>query len=140
MSDISNLRHTIIPRSDQLNSEQLLPGPMTITVTSVTMGSAEQPINIGYENDNGRPYRPCLTMRKVLIFAWGPDGREWVGRSMTLYRDPEVAFGGLKVGGTRISHMSHIDGPMVMALTATKGVKKSFKVLPWRCAVSKPTR
>jgi hypothetical protein len=29
---------------------------------------------------------------------------------MTLYCDPEVQFGGMKVGGIRISHMSDIDG------------------------------
>lgn len=130
MNDISNLRHTIIPRSDQLNSEQLLPGPMTITVTSVTMGSAEQPINIGYENDNGRPYRPCLTMRKVLIFAWGEDGRAWAGKSMTLFNDPGVRFGGATVGGIRISHMSGIERDISLSLTATKGKKAGHTIKP----------
>ena len=78
--DISDLRATIVPKSDQLNSEQLLGGPMTITVTDVRIGSSdEQPISVHYEGENGRPYRPCKTMRKVLIFAWGQDGRSWAG-------------------------------------------------------------
>lgn len=128
--DISNLRHTIVPRSDQLNSEQLLSGPMTVTVTSVTIGSTEQPINIGYENDNGRPYRPCLTMRKVLIFAWGEDGRAWVGKSMTLFNDPGVRFGGATVGGIRISHMSGIERDISLSLTATKGKKAGHTIKP----------
>ena len=120
---IEDLRPTIVPKSDQLNSEQLLSGPITINVTDVTIGSAEQPITIHYAGENGRPFKPCLTMRKVLIFAWGADGREWVGRSMSLYCDPQVRFGGAEVGGIRISHMSDIAGQIKVSLTATKGKK-----------------
>lgn len=124
MSDVSNLSDTIIPKSDQLNAEQLLGGPLTITVTGVRRGADDQPVVLDYENDNGRPYKPCKTCRKILIFAWGDDGREWVGRSMTLYNDPAVKFGGVKVGGIRISHMSHIDREIGISLTATKGKKE----------------
>lgn len=124
MTDVSDLRPTIIPRSDQLNSEQLLGGPMTITVTDVRIGSSdEQPISIHYENDAGRPYKPCKTMRKVLIFAWGQDGRDWPGRAMTLYNDPSVRFGGAEVGGIRISHISDVERDIQVSLTATKGKK-----------------
>lgn len=127
--DITDLRSTIIPKSDQLNSEQLLAGSMTIRVTDVLVGSSdEQPIAVHYEGENGRPFKPCKTMRKVLIFAWGPDGREWIGRSMTLYNDPQVRFGGAEVGGIRISHMTDIDKDMKVSLTATKG-KKALHVI-----------
>ena len=44
MSDITNLRDTIVPKSDQLNSEQLIAGPMTITVTSVRRGDGGPPV------------------------------------------------------------------------------------------------
>lgn len=126
MNDVSNLRDTIIPKSDQLNSEQLLSGPMTITVTSVNRGSDDQPVAIHYEGEAGRPFKPCKSMRKVLIFAWGDDGGEWIGKSMTLYNDPTVKFGGVKVGGLRISHLSHIDRDIALMLTATKGKKQEF--------------
>lgn len=126
MSDITNLRDTIVPKSDQLNSEQLIAGPMTIIVTSVRRGDGEQPLVIGYHGDNGRPFKPCKTMRKVLIFAWGEDGTQWIGRSMTLFNDPTVKFGGVAVGGIRISHMSHIDREMKLSLTATRGKKDAF--------------
>ena len=123
-TDVSDLRSTIIPKSDQLNSEQLLGAPMTVTVTDVRIGSSdEQPISVHYEGEAGRPFKPCKTMRKVLIFAWGPDGREWIGRSMTLYNDPQVRFGGAEVGGIRISHMTDISGQIKVSLTATKGKK-----------------
>lgn len=127
-NDVSNLRDTIIPKSDQLNSDQLLAGPITITVTGVHRGNAEQPVIINYDGDNGRPYKPCKSMRKVLIFAWGEDGGDWVGRSMTLYNNPEVMFGGVKVGGIRISHMSHIERDITLSLAATKGKKSTHTI------------
>lgn len=123
MSNIANLRDTIVPKSDQINSEQLISGPMTITVTDVRRGSEDQPLIINYYGDNGRPFKPCKTMRKVLIFAWGEDGRMWPGRSMTIYNNPEIMFGGMKVGGIRISHMTDIERDIQMSLTSTKGKK-----------------
>lgn len=124
MSNISNLKDTIIPKSDQLNSEQLLAGSITVKVVSVSRGSSEQPVIINYEGDNGRPYKPCKSMRKVMIFAWGEDGNEWIGRSMTLFNKTDVRFGGVEVGGIRISHMSHIERDISVSLTATRGKKE----------------
>lgn len=129
MSDVADLRSTIVPKSDQLNAEQLLGGDITITVTDVRMGSEDQPVILHYANDQGRPYKPCKTMRKLLIFAWGEDGRAWVGKSMTLYNDQAVRFGGMTVGGIRISHLSHIERDISVSLTATKGKKAQHTVL-----------
>ena len=126
MADATNLKDTIIPKSDQLNAEQLISGPMTITATGVSRCTGDQPVAISYANDDGRPYKPCKTMRKVLIFAWGDDGRQWVGKSMTLFCDPEIKFGGVKVGGIRISHLSHIERDMGLSLNLTKGKKGEF--------------
>lgn len=122
--DVSNLRTTIVPKSDQLNAEQLLAGPTTITVADVRVTTSnEQPVTIHYEGEGGRPYKPCLTMRKLLVFAWGEDGRTWIGRSMTLYCDQTVKFGGEAVGGIRISHLTDIERDIQVALTATRGKK-----------------
>ena len=126
MSDVSNLRDTIVPKSDQINSEQLLYGPMTITVTCVARGGDDQPIVIHYKGENGRPYKPCKSMRKVLIFAWGEDGNQWVGRSMTIFNDLSVKWAGVAVGGIRISHLTHIDREISLSLTATRGKKEPF--------------
>lgn len=127
--DIADLSSTIVPRSDQLNAEQLLSGPMTVIVTDVRVGSSdEQPVTIHYEGEDGRPYRPCKTCRKILIFAWGPDGREWIGRSMTLYNETSVRFGGAEVGGIRISHLSDIAKDISVALTATRGKKSTHTI------------
>src|SRR3546814_3187047 len=121
-NNVSDLRDTIVPKSDQLNAEQLLGGPITITVTDVKRGGGEeQPVVIHYEGEGGRPYKPFKSMRKVLVFAWGADGRGWAGKSMTIYNRPDVKFGGEEVGGIRISHLSHIDQDIAIALTATRG-------------------
>jgi hypothetical protein len=123
--DVSNLNDTIVPKSDQLNADQLIGGPMTIRVTAVRRGSGDdQPVTVHYEGENGRPYKPCLTMRKVLIFAWGEDGEQWVGRMMTLYNRRDVKWGGVEVGGIRISHMSHVEGDIKLSLAATRGKKE----------------
>ena len=128
--DISDLRATIVPKSDQLNAEQLLAGPMTVTVTDVSIGSDDQPLIIHHDKDKHRPFKPCKTMRKLLIFAWGEDGRKWPGQSMTLFNDSNVRFGGAEVGGIRISHMTGIERTVQISLTATKGKKALHTVHP----------
>lgn len=125
-----DLNSTIIPKSDQLNSDDLISGPRTITITRVAASpdSPEQPVSIYFEGDGGKPFKPCKSMRRVLVAAWGPDASTFVGRSLTLYRDPKVKFGGLEVGGTRISHMTHIERDMVLALTETRAKRTPFQV------------
>lgn len=126
-----DMRKTVAPKSDQLNSDDLIGQSQTITVTKVSlMSEPDQPIAIYFDGDNGKPYKPCKSMRRVLINVWGVDGTAYVGRSMTLYRDEKVMFGGAAVGGIRISHVSHIDAPVTMALTATRANRKPFTVKP----------
>ncbi len=121
---------TLTPKSTQLNADDLLAGPITITVRGVSPGTPEQPVVVRFEGDDGRPFLPCKTMRRLLAHAWGTDGHAWIGRSMTLYHDPSVVFGGIKVGGIRISHLSHIDHDLEVALTVTKGKKALYRVRP----------
>ena len=121
MDDISNLRDTAAPKSDQLNADDLINTTKIIRITGVKRGtSKEQPISIEYDNMQGRPFKPCKSMRRVLIAAYGEDGREWIGKSMKLYTDPNVIFGGVKVGGIRISHLSDIDKTMSIMLAVSK--------------------
>jgi hypothetical protein len=122
----------IAPKSNQLNADDLISGPRNITVTSVSAnpGNAEQPVAVSFEGDNGKPYLPCKSMRRVMVAIWGKDASQYTGRSMTLYRDPEVTWGGMKVGGIRISHMTDMDGPVTLALTATQKQRKPYRVEP----------
>ena len=127
---MTDLSKTITPKSDQLNSDDLISGPMTIKITGVRgdEGNKEQPIVVSFEGDGGKGWRPCKSMRRVLVSVWGKDGASYAGRSLTLYRDPTVTWGGLAVGGIRISHMSGMDADMTMALTATKQSRKPYTV------------
>lgn len=128
---MNDMSQAITPRSDQLNADDLLCGPITIKITEVSIKAGqEQPVSLSYENDNGKPYKPCKSMCRVLVAAWGPDASKYKGRSLTLYCDPKVRWGGMEVGGLRISHMSHIDAAMTMALTVTRANKKPFTVKP----------
>ena len=125
-----NLSSTIAPRSDQTNADDLIAGPRTITITDVKAASADQPVAIHYDGDNGRPYKPCKSMRRVLVQLWGDDGKAYVGRRLTLYRDESIRFGADEVGGIRISHASHIAGKQTLALTVTRGKRKPYTVEP----------
>lgn len=127
-NDVSDLSHTIKPKSDQLNADDLLIGPMTVKITGIKSGPVDQPVHIYIEGQ--QPYKPCKTMRRVLITAWGSDGKAWIGKSMVLYCDPTVKFGGIALGGIRISHLSHIDQILNMMLTATRGRKTQVVVKP----------
>lgn len=123
------LTASIAAKSDQLNADDLLAGPITVRITSAKTGSPEQPVNIGL-HDRKVPWRPCKTDRRVLVAMWGPNAKDWIGRWLTLVRDPDVAFGGEKVGGVRVTHMSHINGRQTVMLTASKGKKKSRVIEP----------
>lgn len=124
-----NLLNTIIPKSDQLNADDLISGPLTVKIRDIK-GTSEptQPVSIYYDGDNGKPYKPCKSMRRVLVAAWGADGAAFVGRSLTLFTDNEVVFGGIKVGGIRISHLSHIDRDLTMPLTVSKAQRRPYTV------------
>lgn len=136
---MTDLSKTIAPRSDQLNCDDLITGPRTVAITKVVgMDDAQQPIAIHFNGDDGKPYKPCLSMRRVMVHAWGKDGNTYAGHSLTLFRDPEVSFGGIKTGGIRISHMSHIDREMVVPLMVTKGKRQPYKVSPLRGAQQAP--
>lgn len=129
MSDDMTL--TVIPKSDQINADDLIGGPRTITITRMAIDpTSDQPVGVYFEGDNGKPYKACKSMCRVLVHAWGADSGKYIGRSMTLYCDPKVKWAGMEVGGIRISHMSHIPETLTMALTATRGNKKPFTVKP----------
>lgn len=128
MNNVTNLRDTIIAKSDQLNADDLIGINKVITITGVTRGNVENPINVHYQNDDGRPWKPCKTMRRLLIHAWGENGNDWTGQAIELYRDPTVRYAGKEVGGIRIANMTGINKPLTIMLTATRGKKNEYKV------------
>jgi len=128
-----DLRPTIIAKSDQLNADDLIAGPMTLTITDVRLLDAvDQPVAIHWEGGEGRPYKPCKSMRRVMAKVWGEDGKAFIGQRMTVFRDDKVRFGADAVGGIRISHMSRIDREVSMALMVMRGKRAPYTVKPLR--------
>jgi len=125
-----DLTESIAPRSDQLNADDLISGPVTVTIQEVVPGAAEQPVDVRLVEFPGRAYRPSKSMRRVMVMAWGVDASTYTGRRLKLHRNPEITFGRDKVGGIEISALSHIEKPLTVALTATRGKRKNFTVQP----------
>lgn len=132
--DISD---TLAPNSDQLDAVDLMGGPQTFTITKVSKGSAEQPVNI-HLAEFPRVWRPGKSMRRVLAACWGTDAEQWTGRRVTLYCDESVRFGSEVVGGTRIAALSHIDKPRSIPLLVSRGKSATFKVQPLPDATPAP--
>lgn len=119
---------SIQAKSDQLNAVDLVAGPIDVVIESISEGAADQPWIIkikGYQ-----PYKPCKSMRRVIVACWGTVPVKWVGRSMRLFCDPTAKWAGEEVGGIRISHLSHIDGAKEIQLNESRGKKKKWKIEP----------
>ena len=125
-----DLTSTIEADSTQVNADDLTGGDRTVTITGVKKGTADQPVDIELAEFPGRVYRPCKSMRRVLVAAWGADAGTYIGRRVTLYNDPTVRWGGQTVGGIRIRALSHIDQRMTLALTVTRGRRAPFTIEP----------
>ena len=125
-----DITESLAANSQQQNADEYLAGPKTVTVSEVKKGSAEQPVDVHLVEFPGKPFKPAKSVRRVLAAAWGTDASQWAGRRLTIYCDPEVRYAGKAVGGLRVSHVSHIDKPVTVALTVTRGKREPFTVKP----------
>lgn len=124
----NDMTPTIVPKSDQINADDMIAGPITVEIVDVTIDlSQEQPVVIRLVGMD-KVYRPCKTMRRVMVHAWGADTSLYAGRRLTLYCNPSVRFKGLEVGGIRISHVSHIDEPLTVVVTETNKRRAALSV------------
>ena len=124
-----DLSDTIEPRSDQINADDLLAGPRDVTVTDVRRGNPDQPVEVVLAEFD-RVWKPCKTVRRLLIACWGADGSAWVGRRARLYNDDRVEWGGRRVGGIRVSHLSHLDSPRTVLVMVKRGKRQPVELLP----------
>ena len=120
---------TIIAKSDQVNADDLIGGPMTIRIRDVKILPSDQPVNV-YFDGSEKAYRPCKSMCRVLVSLWGSDSKQYIGKRLTLYRDPSVTWAGVQIGGIRISHASHIDGPQTIMISEKRGKRSPIKIIP----------
>jgi len=125
------MKITAEPRSDQWNADDFIGGPRTFTIAGVKVGAAEQKYDVQLVCED-RVWRPPLTMLRLLIAAWGDEAAVWVGRRVTLYRDPAIRFGSDQVGGIRVSHLSNLPGGkrFSVALSESRGRRKQIAVEP----------
>jgi hypothetical protein len=132
-----DIRATIQPKSDQLNADDLIGGAKTIKIRDVKGAQDEaQPLSIYFDGDDNKPYKPCKSMRRVLVQLWGYESDDYKGRYLTLYRDDSVKFAGVEVGGIRISHASHIENDTRVLLTVSKS--KRAPVTIQKLEIKKP--
>lgn len=134
-----DITETLAPASDQLDAIELVAGPRTFVVESVSAGSVDQPVQVhlvGFP----RVWRPSKGMRRVLAAGWGVDASKWAGRSVTLFFDPSVTFGKDTPGGTRIAAMTDLPGGkrLSVPMLISRGKSAMFNVDPLTDAV--PTR
>lgn len=126
MLDVSS---TILSKSDQLNASDLIGNEMTLEVTGVNLvSSPDQPMVINYLGDDGRPYKPCKSMRRVLVGLWGKDASQWNGRVIGVYNEPTVKWAGKEEGGIRIKSLSHIDKNKSVTTSESKHKKTTYLI------------
>ena len=130
--DILDLSGTIKAKSDQLNADDLIAGPIMIQVEGVTLNKdPKQPVHIYYYGCESKPFKPCLTVRRILIKLWGADGNQWANKWMNLYIDSSVSFGNQKnIGGIRVDAVSDIPSTASISLTVRRGMKQHFIIQP----------
>jgi hypothetical protein len=121
---------SIEARSDQINADDLIGGPMLVTISEVVQGKADQPFDFKLVEHPKKAYRPNKSMRRVLVALWGSETSPYAGRQLVLYREPTVKWAGEPVGGIRISHASHIAEQREVWAQTTRGHRERFVIEP----------
>lgn len=137
MTDIS---HTLIAKSDQLNAVDIIGTEKLLKITKVDVKqSGDQPVTVHYEGENGRPWKPALTSRRILASLWGGDSSKWIGHTVAVHCDATVVYAGEEVGGVRPHAATGIESTQVIKLKEKRGPKpKTFEIKPLRIDVTKP--
>jgi hypothetical protein len=125
---------SIQPKSDQLNYDDFASGPKTVRVVGAAKGTPEQPVILRVTDaktgEKLRDYKPCKSVRRVLVQLWGTSGKAWMGKLATLHGDPSVMFGGKQVGGIRVSAVSGISAPVGVLLTTARSKRVEVIIKP----------
>ena len=127
---MDSMSDTTAVKSDQINAADLIGAPITVTISGVKIEKGiDQPVSMSLR-ETPKVYRPCKIMRRVIVEMWGDAVGPYIGRSLTLYCDPNVRFGKDQPGGTRISHMSHIADERVLTTMVSKGKFAPHRIKP----------
>lgn len=131
------MKITAEARSDQWNADDFIGGPRIFTVEDVYEGKATQKYDIKLSGE-AKVWRPPLTVLRIIMAAWGDESDVWVGRRVLLFHDPEVAYGGKRVGGIRIQAMSDIARPITVTTQKRRGEKQEHVIQPLTESPSRP--
>jgi hypothetical protein len=127
---MNDFAKTLEAKSDQVNNADLSAGPQTIKITKVNVNMRDdQPVSMSFQGSD-KVYRPCKGMRRLIAQIWGDDPSVYIGRGLTIYRDPDVTFGKDQTGGTRISHASNINGEQKITVPVSRGRVKTYTIRP----------
>ena len=121
---------TLEGKGDQLNADDLIAGPVIVRVLDVRkVGDKKQPIIIEIRTSEHRlrPWKPCLTMRRLLVAMWGSKKSAWKGKYVQLYNERDVSYGGKVTGGVRMMTAT-LDAPFEALLTVGRNKKQLYKV------------
>ena len=125
--DVLAIRAAIMPKSDQLNADDLVGRSIVVRILGVkVLRTPEQPVTITISDH--KPYKPCKGMQRVLVQLIGEDPKTWVGRWLLLYRDPEAKWAGEPVGGIRIGGISGIQSDCTVPVTINKKQRAQHEV------------
>ena len=121
-----DMSKTIRANSDQLNAVDLMGGGEVVTVKSVVIKLGEKQSKWIELEEDFKTFKPCLTMRRVIMDIWGGETNDHIGRKLVLYCEPTVLWGGQQEGGIRISHASHIT-----EIKRTRVRESKYKTTVW---------
>ena len=120
--------------SDCLVAADLVGGPLTILVEKVAESGKndKKKIDIFYANSE-KPFRPCKSMLRILCELWKTtDATTFIGRGITLYREPDCMWKGEKTPGVRICGLSHIEKAVTVVANERRGKMATYQIEPIR--------
>lgn len=132
-----DLSKTTQGKLDQINAD-LVTEPFVIKISHLTENfkdgklDIQQPISVHWYGGENKPFKPCLSMRRVLsdVSTWGKDGIQYKDRYLKLFNDKKVKMSGEFTGGVRISHMSNLENSTTIMLKKSRGKKEPYTVHP----------
>lgn len=125
--------------SDRLNAEDLVAGPMTITIKDVRViqgekGASKLILDI---HEHEHPWHTCKSVTRTILAMWPDEPSDWIGRQMVLYRDPTVVFKNDPLGGIRIQAASNLASEFTIKLTEHQKKRITRTVKPLKAAETK---
>lgn len=123
-----DISKALVAKSDQLNASDLSGAPIVATIKAVRPGDQSKPVVVDLVGMDGRPWKPSKGMLRVIAHAWGTKSDAWVGRLVKLVNNPEVMFGGEKVGGVEVVAMSHISSAFTIPVRISQKKVKQHHV------------